>query len=226
MNQKIIDTDARESTDCCRYRERIKQSQISAKRYQYRKPRKHRAELRLVKRAMLGLSRQNTVLDIPCGAGRVTILLQGMGYTCEGADIGVGAVESARRAIQQAGFNAQVEKQDLEKMSYTDRSFDTIICFRVFHHFPSPDIRRRVISELCRVARRNVMISYFSPYSYTSIRRKIRMILGGKRSRQHATPLSELSGYFSEQGFILERNLARTPFIHTLHLAVFRRITR
>jgi 2-polyprenyl-3-methyl-5-hydroxy-6-metoxy-1,4-benzoquinol methylase len=219
-----IDSDPRSKSDRMEYRKRIKQSDSSAKQYQHRKPKKHHMEMALVKRAMARLPRQSSVLDIPCGAGRITIMLERLGFNCAGADIGDGVIDAARSAVRLAGLDAPVEKQDLEQMSYADQSFDAIVCFRMFHHFPSPDIRRRAVSELCRVAKNYVLISYFSPYSITSVKRKIREGLGGKRSRQNATPLREVTGYFSEQGFTLENNLAQMPFVHTLHIATFRRI--
>ena len=35
--------------------------------------------------------------------------------------------------------------------------------FRLFHHFPTVEIRRRVVQELCRIAGKNVVLSYFHP---------------------------------------------------------------
>jgi hypothetical protein len=92
----------------------------------------------------------------------------------------------------------------------------------LFHHFPTPEIRQRVVSELCRVAAKSVALSYFSPRSVQSLRRK----LSGKDRDRFATSLSEVEGYFARAGFRLVKDFAQTPFIHTLHLAVFERMQR
>ena len=93
------------------------------------------------------------------------------------------------------------------------------VCFRLFHHFPNAEIRQRVVSELCRVARQFVVLSYFSPRSVTSLKRKIT----GRESHRHATPLTEVAGYFEACGFQLVKDFAQLPLLHTLHVAIFER---
>src|SRR6266705_937294 len=99
----------------------------------------------------------------------------------------------ARESVSKANLSCTVERQDLERLSYVDGQFDTIVCFRLFHHFPTPEIRQRVVSELCRVAAQSVVLSYFSPKSVQSLRRK----LSGKDRDRFATPLSEVKAYFA-----------------------------
>lgn len=98
-----------------------------------------------------------------------------------------------------AGLCCSVERQDTEALAHGDRAFDTIISFRLFHHFPNPDIRRR------------------------AVRRKLQAALGGKKSSKHSTPLSEVRGDFEDAGFDLVKDFAEMPVIHRLHLAVFKR---
>ena len=209
--------------DPAHYRNRIKNDRQVAEVYKYRKINKHLAELALVERAFGCIPKTNTVLDIPCGAGRVTILLERLGYRCTGAEIGDGMIEVARREIAAANLGSRIDKIDIEDMDYPDRQFGAIICFRLFHHFPGAQVRRRVVKELCRVANEYVALSYFSPLSPTSLRRAFRATFSGKVSRQYATPLTEVAAYFQECDFDLVKDFAQTPLMHTLHLAVFRR---
>ena len=132
-------------------------------------------------------------------------------------------IEITRENIAQARLKILVEKQDVERLTYSDGHFDAIVSFRLFHHFPDVDTRRRVVREFCRVARNHVALSYFSPYSFTSAQRKWRAARGGRKSQKHSTPLSEVRRYFAECGFELVRDFARLNLVHTLHLAVFRR---
>jgi hypothetical protein len=129
----------------------------------------------------------------------------------------------ARQHTGSEGVTCPVEKQDIEKLTYPDRRFDTVVSFRLFHHFPDREIRARVVRELCRVARQYVALSYFSPLSVTSVKRTLRAALGGKRSEKHATSLAEIQGYFAQAGFRLVKDHAQAPLIHTLHLALFER---
>jgi ubiquinone/menaquinone biosynthesis C-methylase UbiE len=206
------------------YRGRVKYTPQAAQKYQSRKEGKHHAEMRMVDRAFALIPKSSRVLDVPCGGGRVSVHLSKKGYNVCSGDLSEAMLNIARESIANAGFQCPVERQDVEKLSYADRSFDAIISFRLFHHFPNPAIRRRVVTEFCRVAGRHVALSYFSPASVTSVKRKLRAAMGGKKSEKHTTPLSEIVKYFNESGFRLVKDFAQMPLFHTMHLAVFERI--
>ncbi len=205
------------------YRGRVKYDEQTARKYQIRKEGKHAAEMRLVDRAFALVPKTHRVLDTPCGGGRVTLHLAKAGYAMSAADLSDAMIAITREAVAGRQPQITVVKQDIEKLTFADRSFDTIISFRLFHHFPNPDIRQRVVSELCRVARKYVALSYFSPVSVTSVKRSLRTALGGRKSEKHATPLSEVEGYFAKAGFKLVKDFAQLPLIHTMHLALFER---
>ncbi len=69
-----------------------------------------------------------------------------------------------------------------------------------------------------------VISAEVSPASVTSVQKKLRAAMGGKKSDKHTTPLSEVRRYFKNAGFRLVKDFAQMPLIHTLHLAVFERI--
>lgn len=211
------------SHDTATYRGRTKYDEETARRYQVRKERKHRGEMRLIERAFALVPKEHRVLDVPCGGGRVTVHLARLGYEVCAADLSDAMLAIARETIGRAGLQCRVEKQDVELLTYPDRHFDTVLSFRLFHHFPTPELRRRVVSELCRVARRFVALSYFSPLSATSLQRKLRAALGGRKSEKHPTSLGEVEGYFRACGFRLVKDFAQMPLVHTLHVAVFER---
>ena len=205
------------------YRGRIKYNAQTAQAYQKVDLRKHASEMRLIDRAFKFVPPGASVLDAPCGGGRVALHLARHGYKVSAADLSDAMIAIAKETMSQNQVNCPVEKQDVENLTYADRSFDAIVCFRLFHHFPDAAIRERVIKELCRVAGRFVVLSYFSPLSVTSVKRSIGKALGGKRPQKHATSLREIAGYFGQSGFRLVKNFARVPILHTLHLAVFER---
>ena len=205
------------------YKSRIKHNPDVAEDYKERKPRKHQGEMKLVRRGFEIVKDVTSVLDAPCGVGRATILLASMGFITTGLDLGEGAVTVARRELAASGYDGDIVLGDLENLQYDDKSFDAILCFRVYHHFPSEEIRHRIITELCRVAGKYVLISYFSPYSYTSIKRALRARFTNRKSIQHATPLDSIIPKFDQHRFELVQDIAIWPFLHTLHLAVFKR---
>ena len=210
-------------TEPVAYRGRTKYTKDAARKYQSRKPGRHKAEMRLVDRAFALIPKGARVLDAPCGGGRVTVHLAKKGYRMSSADLSEEMIEITREAIAANKIDGSVERQDVEKLTYGDRSFDAVMSFRLFHHFPNVEIRQRVVRELCRVADKYVALSYFSPVSWTSVKRKIRAARGGKKSEKHATKLSEVTKYFENAGFRLVKDFAQLPMVHTLHVAVFER---
>lgn len=202
------------------YAGRTSYTENAAARYQHRKPSKNLAELSLVKSALSQVP-LGSALDAPCGGGRISLLMARLGYQVTAADLSPAMVKIASAAMNKAGVAVPVHQRDLEALSYEPNSFDSVICFRLFHHFPTPEIRARVIAELCRVARRHVLLSYFSPLSLTSLKRGLQHRLLGKPRTKFHTPLSELRGYFEPHGFQFVKDFAQLRYVHTLHLALF-----
>src|SRR5882672_10041755 len=85
--------------------------------YQNRNSSKHTAELRLIDRAFASVPRQS-VLDIPCGGGRVMIHLAARGYSVSGADISEGMLKVARAQTARLGPGCRLDLQDVERMTY------------------------------------------------------------------------------------------------------------
>ena len=211
------------TTDPPAYRGRVKYNQKGAERYQVRKEGKHQAEMRLLDRAFALIPKTHQVLDVPCGGGRVAVHLAQQGYQISCADLSEAMLAIARENVARHGLSCQVEQQDIEKLTYPDGHFDAIVSFRLFHHFPNAEIRQRAVTELCRVTRHWVALSYFSPASVTSLKRKLRAAVGGRASDKHTTSLREVRSYFAKAGFRLVKDFAQMPLVHTLHVAVFKR---
>lgn len=205
------------------YAGRVKYDAATALKYQVRKEHKHRAEMKLIDRAFALVPKHHRILDIPCGGGRATVHLARQFYVVSAADLSDAMIEITRERVAQEGLQVTVEKQDLEKLTLADRAYDTILSFRLFHHFPTPEIRRRVVKELCRVSRKYVALSYFSPASITSVKRKLKALVGLKKADKYATPLPEVESYFTAAGFSLVKDFAQFPLVHTMHLALFER---
>jgi 2-polyprenyl-3-methyl-5-hydroxy-6-metoxy-1,4-benzoquinol methylase len=141
------------------YLGRVKYDAPTAVAYQERKPGKHRSEMRLVDRAFHHIPTSHRVLDVPCGGGRVSVHLAQNGYQVSAGDLSDAMIEIARNNLAAHNIRSTVDKQDVENLQYPDRAFDTIISFRLFHHFPIAEIRQRVVNELCRVASQFVVLS-------------------------------------------------------------------
>jgi 2-polyprenyl-3-methyl-5-hydroxy-6-metoxy-1,4-benzoquinol methylase len=190
-----------------------------SERYQHRNPRRHRAEMQLIARVFSGVPR-GSVLDIPSGGGRVGLFLAERGYKVTCADNSQAMVDITRQKARESGLDVAVDQQDIEAMTYRDGSFGTVVCFRLFHHFPDRAIRARAVREMCRVAGERVALSYFSPLAFSAVERKVRGWIKGHQIK-FSTPLSEVRGYFEACGFQLDRDFGQMPLLQTLHVGMF-----
>ncbi|MCB1924238.1 MAG: class I SAM-dependent methyltransferase [Gammaproteobacteria bacterium] len=206
-----------------RYAPRVKHSMHKAEAYLQRKPEKHAKEMRLIADAFASVSGIDSVLDAPCGVGRASIWLAQQGYRVTAVDLGEAALQVTREQAQKAAVEVKVERQNVFQMTYDDRSFDAVLCFRLLHHFADARQRRELIQEMCRVADRFVVISYHSPRSIAAIRRRIRHRLYGKEILQYPSSRQEMVAGFAAAGYHLHQHSSWSPWLHSLQLAVFAR---
>jgi len=110
----------------------------------------HRRERALLRRA-LAAGPHETVLDCPCGAGRM------LGLATAGADLSLAMVREARA---HAGCR-QLATARADALPFPDGAFDAALCHRLLHHVHEPEARRAILRELARVARHAVVVSYW-----------------------------------------------------------------
>lgn len=183
--------------------DRVKSDTQSAMSYENRKPRKHLTEMRMISDAfgMIPVETINSVLDAPCGVGRISLWLSQKGFDVTGIDLGEAAVSATQKALTKAELPAHIQIQDIFNTSFADNMFDVTVCFRFLHHFEDFEDQDRLVAELCRITGKYVVISYFSPYSVTSVRRRINYYLNHKPVKQYPTSESKLNRMFEQAGF-------------------------
>ena len=75
----------------------------------------------------LGLSPGARVLDVPCGAGRLSVPLAARGATMTGIDISPAFIDAARQAASAAGVSARFSVGDMRELPRG--AFDAVFCF-------------------------------------------------------------------------------------------------
>jgi SAM-dependent methyltransferase len=185
--------------------------------YAGRDPRRAERERRLLERVWPGRPGE-TVLDLPCGAGRLLPFLEARDHRVVQAD---GAFAMLRQARAQ-GHAAMAQLQaDALSVPFQGGAVDGVVMFRFLHHLPG-EARRRAIAEACRTARRFVAVTFFHPCSAHHLRRWLRGLGGAPRTR-HAITLRRLRREFATHGFGLAAHAAELPFAKDLWLASFER---
>ncbi len=187
--------------------------------YAERNPVRTARELRLLVRVWPGRAGES-VLDLPCGAGRLTPLLRD---------------ELAHALVQADGSRAMLREAfarnppprvpgaqaDALAMPFADRAVDGVVMFRFLHHLPA-DAAYAAVAEACRVARRFVVISFFHPCSVHHLQRRLRTLLGRPPTRFCCT-LGTVQRWFDAHHFTLAARAADGAFTRDLWVAAFTR---
>lgn len=185
--------------------------------YAARNPRRDARERALLARLWPGRPGE-TVLDLPCGAGRLLPLLRDrFGHRVVQADGALAMLRQARAAAGGAAPHAVAA--DALAMPFAAGAVDGVVMFRFLHHLPG-EARARTIAEACRTARRFVVASFFHPCSFHHLQRKLRQ-LGGAAPTRFPTTLRALRAEFARHGFLLAAHRAEAAFARDLWLAVF-----
>jgi ubiquinone/menaquinone biosynthesis C-methylase UbiE len=142
------------------------------------------AERRALERILRGLPPEASILDAPCGTGRLMPLFLGRGWRTIGADISGEMIAVARRRT--AGWNGLTSfcRSDFLQIPLTDRSVTATFSLRFLVHIP-PVERVRMLREFRRVSRHCVVISVSLSTPWHRLRRRIKGWLGHPKPVRH-----------------------------------------
>jgi len=157
----------------------------------------NRRELSLVRRALRGIAggRPKTVLDCPCGAGRLLPLLLEGAERVWAADLSAWMIREARRASG-GGDRVVFTQGSAVRLPFATGAFDVTLCHRLIHHVPAREERAVILAELARVSRRAVVLSFADAGTRRARRRK-------GRTKCVTFTARELASEAAEQGLHL-----------------------
>ena len=137
-----------------------------------------RIERRIFARFFARIGRQHDILDLPCGAGRLFDLLRShAGAVIEGD--WSRSMLALNRGDHAAAARGYLRCSALE-IPVTDGAVEMVVSVRLSHHFETQKDRERHLQELFRVARRHVVLTYFSHWSLKNVLRRVRAPLNRK----------------------------------------------
>jgi len=118
-----------------------------------------RREIGLVGRALAGLSPgPKTILDVPCGTGKLDGLFSELGVRAVGMDISQEMLSVLKEKTEMEPRFGKLLCADATCLPFPEATFDTIVCLRLLHRVPH-SIRLTMLKEFARVARRHVIVS-------------------------------------------------------------------
>lgn len=142
---------------------------------QRRKIKLNRYEKVFAKNLFETVGRDSHILDIPCGNGRFyDIFANARKLTM--ADYSENMLTSAREKVKNME-NIEFVRADISDIPLPDNCADLCFCMRLFHHMKTDDIRLKALSELARVSKKYVALSF---YNKNCLRYLFRKTLGKK----------------------------------------------
>jgi hypothetical protein len=111
-------------------------------------------------------------LDAPSGAGRMSDELPGPVVQADRDPAMVGACPPTRPRVCAS----------VHALPFADGSFAGALCHRLLQHIPTPVERITILTELRRVTRGPIVVSFFDACSVQHLRRTLRRWFGKKRS--------------------------------------------
>lgn len=105
-----------------------------------------------------------TVIDIACGTGALSLAMAGQARHVTGIDFSEEMILTARRMAQgRKTGTASFELRDATNLScYPDNRFDLAVTSMAMHQF-NPETGVKVLSEMNRIARRVIIADYNCP---------------------------------------------------------------
>jgi len=131
--------------------------------------RRDRRKGNLLRQALADFDQALTILDVPCGTARFAGVL-GDKYQWLGADL---SLEMLRYGSNKHPL-AKMVAADLANLPFADNSFDVVICIRLFHLVPDPELRASYLREIYRVARCGVICGWHHDHSFKIWGRRLR----------------------------------------------------
>lgn len=161
-----------------------------------------RLERAIFARMFAVIGHSESLLDLPCGAGRLFDLFQQHARRVIEADFSpsmlrLNAADHDRCAAGYLRCSGLV-------IPLGDRSIDTVVSVRLNHHLAQANDREQHVRELLRVANKAVIVTYFSHYSLKNWLRRLRKPFN-RKSDKHTLATRRLLAIAREAGFVPRR---------------------
>lgn len=142
-------------------------------------------------------------LDAPCGAGRLSLEVPGKAVLVDrDPNMVVAADNHTLRACA-----------SVHALPFGDDSFAGVLCMRLLQHIATPDERITILRELARVSRGPIVVSFFDACSLQHLRRRLRPLLGKRRSGRFALSRRSFGKELATSGLEMHSMRALARFV-------------
>jgi len=168
-----------------------------------------RREFQLLHRLLGSQPRSHTLLELPCGGGRLSPAMAKFADLLIEADVAVGQVQYGRQNSRSETPQVWMTASALS-IPFREAAVDGVVCIRLCHHLHQPEERQQLLGELLRVARRFVIMTFFDFHSLKNLLHRARRRFSGKRPKYTMT-VSEVREIAQRHGAKLAACPALSP---------------
>jgi ubiquinone/menaquinone biosynthesis C-methylase UbiE len=159
-------------------------------------------ERRAIRRALaITGARGAKVIDVPCGAGRLTPVLLPVASRLVSCDYSPAMLRVFRRVHRQPCFVGSAFD-----LPFADRAFDVVFSARLSHHIASDARRTDYLREIMRISAGWVIVTIFDRGSLKNRVRELSRRFSGKRSK-HTFARADLERIARGAGFTVAAGL-------------------
>jgi SAM-dependent methyltransferase len=168
-----------------------------------------RREKRLLGSLLARVGHQERLLDVPCGAGRLSPILARHARLVFEVDYSRAMIELCRQNAN--GYTPLVAEADVFHLPFADAAFDLVVSIRLSHHIRDHQKRLGHLRELFRLSRRFVLATFFVEESWKNRLRNLGRRLGSGKRAKYALRRDEVAALARECGFriLAARQLSR-----------------
>jgi len=111
------------------------------------------------------LEKDQKILDLACGYGRLTIPLFKQGYDIEGIDLAPNFINDAKAQAKEKKLDIKFKVGNMLKLPYSADSFDALICmWSSFNHLLTQKDQVKGLNEMLRVLKKGGYAIIDMPY--------------------------------------------------------------
>ncbi|MFH0898614.1 MAG: class I SAM-dependent methyltransferase [bacterium] len=139
------------------------------------------------------LSKDQKILDLACGYGRLTIPLAKAGYKIEGIDLVPNFIRKAKALAKEENLKITFKIGDMRDLPYKDDTFDVVMCiWSSFNHLLTEEDQIGALKEIIRILCKNGFAIIDLPYFKKPTKEQLR--LGEFLDKEHHLFKREFKG--------------------------------
>lgn len=145
-----------------------------------------------------------SVLDIPCGTGRLFPLFLNNEITFTGADLSGEMMKVAKKRFGQSDLMQGMVRCDAEFLPFKNKSIDSVVSIRFMFHIPE-SVRHNILREMTRISKSCLIIDYRHRYTLKYWIRKSLNTLGIGKPPAYRFSVKDLHNELNSAGITIVR---------------------